>query len=166
MLRRRQGSEGQRRFFLGARPVPTRIAGYSPGIPQGARRADTEKLLAGSTPTTRLPPILVSSAVAPPPFPPSTPTVIPPRIPPTTFLPPVVVPIPGVPPGDQPPGEEPPDGEEPPGEEPPEEEEPPGEEEPPVDVPEPGTLMILMLALLVIWRVYAEPATKKALAKK
>gem|GEM_PF-5202692 len=125
MLRRRRPAEGRRQVFLTPRPVPTRIAGYSPAAPVEAGRVPT---------TPQMPPPEVPT----PSFPPEIPVFFPPFFdpPPVHIVPPVIVP-PEEPPCDP---DKDPDCDEP--------EEP---EEPPTDVPEPGVLILLMTGASAYW---------------
>lgn len=129
MLRRRgrkAGAARGRRVFLAARPAPARIAGYNPSLP-GVRRAPNLQPLEVDGQALRLPAPLIGPAA----FPPGTPVIVPPGVPPI-FIPPVIV------------GPPPPPPVVPPCDETKEVCSPP----PPVDVPEPGVLGLLILALL------------------
>lgn len=138
MLRRWRGqTERDARVFLGARPVPTRVAGYAP-VPLDTGRAPKGNLL-------EVPPANPATTA----FPPKQPIVLPPGGFPT--LPPsLIIGPPGVTP---PPCEKPnPDGTcpKPPCPNP----NPDGTcptTPPPADVPEPAAWLILIAGVAAVW---------------
>lgn len=124
MLRRRSAPE----IFLGARPVPTRIAGYAPAPLEPGRVPDA--------PTLEVP-LPEPAPVAQPVFPPKRAYFLPPgRFDP---LPPVLIVPPPAPPGPPPCDEDDKDCEPPP---------PPP---PPEEVSEPAVAYILLAGLLALF---------------
>lgn len=143
MLRRgRSAPQGDARVFLGARPVPTRVAGYAP-VPLETGRAPQGKSL-------EIPPANTTTAVTAPPTPiigptTTTPTLIPPTL---VVGPPIVGPPTNPCPKPNPDGTCPtpppcpnpnPDGT------------CPNPPPPPVDVPEPATWLILLAGVAALW---------------
>ncbi|NOX95532.1 MAG: hypothetical protein GXP04_10710 [Alphaproteobacteria bacterium] len=131
MLRRRRPWGGRQRFFLTARPIPQRIAGYNPAPPVEIGRVPTPQIEEPPVPT--------------PAFPPDNPVYWPDDFfgPPPPYFPPT-----HIPPGPLPcllDDDDDPDTQC----------EPPEPEEPPTDVPEPGILILLVTGALT-WRLFQQ----------
>ena len=141
-LLRRRPAEGRRRFFLGARPGPKKIAGYVPAAPLETGRAPAP------LPVPAPPPAPLAQA-----YPPQEPFFFPPQ---GGFNPPGVLVVPPLPPIAPPPCEEGDDDCTPPPPPPP----------PPEEMPEPGTLFILMAGAAALWLGWRPKMVKKARAKR